>query len=94
MLISCRMAASVGALSADHVEYASDAAIKAMASAGVVAILLPGAFLVLRETRALPIEQLRRHGVENGRRLSHRRCSQWNSHAPYSSARPQRRCSE
>jgi imidazolonepropionase len=51
------------ALSADHVEYASDAGIAAMAEAGVVAVLLPGAFYMLRETRKPPVEKLRAAGV-------------------------------
>lgn len=57
------LAARFGALSADHVEYASDDGIRAMASAGVVAVLLPGAFLMLRETRLPPIAAMREHGV-------------------------------
>ena len=57
------LAARVGALSADHLEYADEAAVAAMAVAGVAAVLLPGAFLALRETRAPPVEALRRHGV-------------------------------
>jgi imidazolonepropionase len=51
------------ALSADHVEYASDAGIAAMAQAGVVAVLLPGAFYMLRETRRPPVDKLRAAGV-------------------------------
>ena len=50
-------------LSADHVEYSSEAGVKAMAQAGTVAVLLPGAFHVLRETRLPPLEALRSHGV-------------------------------
>ena len=50
-------------LSADHVEYSSEAGVKAMARAGTVAVLLPGAFHVLRETRLPPLEALRSHGV-------------------------------
>jgi imidazolonepropionase len=57
------LAARYRALSADHVEHAGDAGIAAMAEAGVVAVLLPGAFLMLRETKTPPIEELRRHGV-------------------------------
>jgi imidazolonepropionase len=57
------LAASYGALSADHLEYASEAGVAAMAAAGTVAVLLPGAFYTLRETRLPPIEALRRHGV-------------------------------
>jgi len=50
-------------LSADHVEYTDEAAVAAMARAGTVAVLLPGSFHVLRETRRPPIEAFRRHGV-------------------------------
>jgi imidazolonepropionase len=57
------LAAKFGALSADHVEYASEASIQAMARSGTVAVLLPGANYFLRETRMPPIELLRRHGV-------------------------------
>ena len=57
------LAARYGALSADHLEYASDAGAAAMAAAGTVAVLLPGAFYTLRETHAPPIAALRRHGT-------------------------------
>ncbi len=57
------LAAEFGALSADHLEYANDAGIAAMARAGTVAVLLPGAFYALRETRLPPIAALRAHGV-------------------------------
>lgn len=57
------LAARYGALSADHIEYADEAGIAAMAAAGVVAVLLPGAFLMLRETTPPPIEALRGHEV-------------------------------
>lgn len=57
------LAAEYGALSADHVEYASDASVAAMARAGTVAVLLPGAFYCLRETKVPPIAALRAHGV-------------------------------
>jgi imidazolonepropionase len=50
-------------LSADHLEYLSDAGIRAMAAAGTVAVLLPGAFYALRETKLPPIAGLREHGV-------------------------------
>ena len=52
-----------GALSADHLEYASERGVKAMAAAGTVAVLLPGAFYTLRERQQPPVELLRRHGV-------------------------------
>ena len=58
-----RLAARYGALSADHVEYIDEDDVVAMARAGTVAVLLPGAFYFLRETRVPPIELLRRHGV-------------------------------
>ena len=58
------LAARYAALSADHVEHASEAGVRAMAEAGVVAVLLPGAFLMLRETKLPPVDLLRRHGVD------------------------------
>jgi imidazolonepropionase len=57
------LAAKYHALSADHLEYTSEAGVEAMARAGTVAVLLPGAFYFLRETRLPPISALRRHGV-------------------------------
>ena len=57
------LAAKHGALSADHVEHTDEAGVRAMAGAGVVAVLLPGAYLMLRETTPPPIELMRRHGV-------------------------------
>ena len=57
------LAAAHGALSADHLEYASEAGVRAMAQAGTVAVLLPGAFYCLGETRLPPIDALRRCGV-------------------------------
>jgi imidazolonepropionase len=57
------LAARFGALSADHVEHASETGIAAMGEAGVVGVLLPGAFLMLRETVLPPVEAMRRHGV-------------------------------
>ena len=57
------LAARHGALSADHLEYAGEDGARALAEAGTVAVLLPGAFYTLRETRLPPIEPLRRHGV-------------------------------
>jgi imidazolonepropionase len=53
------IAADCGALSADHLEYASERSLQRMAEQGVVAGLLPGAFYYLRETRLPPIERLR-----------------------------------
>jgi imidazolonepropionase len=58
-----RLAASFGALSADHLEHAKDADAAAMAAAGTVAVMLPGAFYTLRETRVPPIAAFRAHGV-------------------------------
>ncbi|TBW41040.1 imidazolonepropionase [Siculibacillus lacustris] len=57
------LAASFGALSADHLEWTTEAGAAAMAAAGTVAVLLPGAFFVLRETRKPPIDAFRRAGV-------------------------------
>lgn len=52
-----------GGLSADHVEHTDEAGVRAMAAAGTVAVLLPGAFYVLRETKRPPVELFRAHGV-------------------------------
>lgn len=57
------LAARFGALSADHLEYLDDAGAQAMAAAGTVAVILPGAFYTLRETKLPPIDLLRKHGV-------------------------------
>jgi imidazolonepropionase len=57
------LAAKFGALSADHVEHTTEAGVRAMAEAGVVAVLLPGAYLMLRETTPPPVALLRTHGV-------------------------------
>jgi imidazolonepropionase len=57
------LAARYNALSADHLEYLDDAGIAAMAEAGTVAVLLPGAFYFLREKQLPPIEKLRAAGV-------------------------------
>ena len=58
------LAAGHNALSADHIEHTTEAGVQAMAAAGVVAVLLPGAFLMLRETTPPPVGLLRRHGVD------------------------------
>jgi imidazolonepropionase len=58
-----RLAAEYRALSADHLEYASAASVQAMAGSGTAAVVLPGAFYFLRETRLPPIASLRQHGV-------------------------------
>jgi imidazolonepropionase len=55
------LAAEFAALSADHLEYADEDGLAAMANAGVVAVLLPGAYYVLRERHAPPIELMREH---------------------------------
>ena len=57
------LASRYGALSCDHLEYVDEAGIRAMAGAGAVAMLLPGAFYFLRESQMPPIELLRRHRV-------------------------------
>jgi imidazolonepropionase len=57
------LAADFGALSADHLEYTSEAGVRALAAAGTVAVMLPAAFYALRETRLPPVEQFRTHGV-------------------------------
>ncbi|RMD64303.1 MAG: imidazolonepropionase [Alphaproteobacteria bacterium] len=57
------LAARFGALSADHLEYANEAGIAAMAQSGTVAVLLPGAFYVLGETKVPPVDALRQAGV-------------------------------
>ena len=57
------LAARHGALSADHLEYLDEDGVRAMAAAGTVAVILPGAFYTLRETQSPPIALLRRHGV-------------------------------
>lgn len=57
------LAAEFGALSADHLEHTDEAGVAAMAAAGTVAVLLPGAYYFLRETRKPPVELFRRHGV-------------------------------
>lgn len=57
------LAARYGALSADHLEFMDEADAKAMAAAGSVAVLLPGAFYFLRETQLPPVQVLREQGV-------------------------------
>ncbi len=57
------LTAEFGGLSADHLEHSSEHAVRAMAAKGTVAVLLPGAFHVLRETKQPPIAWLRQHGV-------------------------------
>lgn len=57
------LAASYQALSADHLEYIDENGVRALAKAGTVAVLLPGAFYSLGETQKPPIHLLRQHGV-------------------------------
>jgi imidazolonepropionase len=57
------LAAGFGGLSADHIEHTSEDGVRAMAANGTVAVLLPGAFHVLRETKLPPLDLLRAHGV-------------------------------
>ena len=57
------LAAQYGALSADHLEHADEEGVGAMARARMTAVLLPGAFYALNETRKPPVDLLRRHGV-------------------------------
>lgn len=57
------LAARYHALSADHLEYMTEADAKAMAASGTVAVLLPGAFYFLRETKYPPLDSLQQHGV-------------------------------
>jgi imidazolonepropionase len=57
------LAAKYGALSVDHVEYATSTDAAALAEAGTVAVLLPGAYYTIHETQAPPIQAFRDHGV-------------------------------
>jgi imidazolonepropionase len=57
------LAAQFQALSCDHLEHLSDAGVQAMAQAGTVAVLLPGAFYFLRDTQLPPVQALRAQGV-------------------------------
>src|SRR6202042_1839627 len=57
------LAAEFSALSADHLEYADEDGVAAMAKAGVVAVLLPGAYYMLRERQAPPVHLMRKHRV-------------------------------
>ena len=57
------LTAARGGLSADHLEYLTEADAQAMAAAGTVAVLLPGAFYMLRETRLPPVAALRAAGA-------------------------------
>ena len=59
-----KLAAEYGAISADHVEYANAADAKALAEAGTVAVLLPGAFYTVHETQAPPVAAFRAEGTQ------------------------------
>ena len=59
-----KLAAEFGAMSADHLEYLDEAGVEAMARSDSVAVILPGAFYTLRETRMPPIDLLRKNGVD------------------------------
>ena len=58
-----QLAARYGAISCDHLEWLSEAGAAAMAKAGSVAVLLPGAFYFLRETKLPPVDLMRAYGV-------------------------------
>lgn len=62
-LHGARLAATFGALSADHVEHTDEDGAAAMAKAGTVAVLLPGAFYFIRETQKPPVALFRKHGT-------------------------------
>ncbi|RWX74999.1 imidazolonepropionase [Neorhizobium lilium] len=62
-LSGAKLSADYGALSADHLEYTDDEGAAAMAKAGTVAVILPGAFYFIRETKKPPIDLFRSHGV-------------------------------
>ncbi|MER8696627.1 imidazolonepropionase [Mesorhizobium opportunistum] len=63
-LHGAELAARYGALSADHLEYTDEAGAAAMAKAGTVATILPGAYYFIRETKKPPVDLFRRHGVK------------------------------
>ena len=58
------LAARFGALSADHLEYADEDGVAAMAAVGTLAVMLPGAYYFIRETQRPPIDLFRKHGVK------------------------------
>jgi len=62
-LHGAKLAAEYGALSADHLEYTDEEGAAAMARSGTVAVLLPGAFYMLREKQVPPVELFRAHGT-------------------------------
>ncbi|RFC69022.1 MULTISPECIES: imidazolonepropionase [Mesorhizobium] len=57
------LAAGYGGLSADHLEYTNEDGARAMAQAGTVAVMLPGAYYFIRETKKPPVDLFRKHGV-------------------------------
>ncbi len=63
-LHGAQLAAGYGALSADHLEYLDEAGANALAKAGTVAVLLPGAFYFIRETKLPPVDLLRKAGAK------------------------------
>ncbi|BCH58139.1 imidazolonepropionase [Agrobacterium vitis] len=63
-LSGAALAAEYSALSADHLEYTDAAGADAMAKAGTVAVLLPGAFYFIRETKKPPVDLFRQHGTK------------------------------
>ena len=58
-----QLAARYGALSVDHIEYANEADVKALAASGTAGVLLPGAYYTLHETQVPPVQHLRDHKV-------------------------------
>ncbi len=62
-LNGAELASRYGALSADHLEHISEKGVQAMAAKGMIAVLLPGAFYFLRETKLPPMDLLRHHDV-------------------------------
>jgi len=60
---SAQLAAQYGALSVDHLEHVSEEGVKALVQAGTVAVLLPGAFYFLRETKLPPVDLLRQYSI-------------------------------
>ncbi len=63
MMGATKLACKYKALSSDHLEYIDEDSVKEMAKSGTVAVLLPGAYYFLRETKMPPVELFRKHGV-------------------------------
>jgi len=59
-----KLACRYGALSSDHLEYTDESSVKKMQESGTVAVLLPGAYYFLRETKMPPVELFRKYGVD------------------------------